>query len=158
MNIDELIKQFASLGTWVRGHQEAPHKPLLVLYALGRWQRGITDDIPYPEVDVALGALLRRFGPSRKSVHPEYPFWRLQRDGVWIVRSDGPMRSRASNTDPLKSELIAKHARGGFADDVKRALEQEPSLAVAIASQLLERHFPRTRHVDILQAVGFSLE
>ncbi len=154
--IPEVTKKFDMLGIWSRGDQRAPHKPLLILFALGRWQSGKTGDTPYPDVDVALTALLKEFGPPRQSFHPEYPFWRLQNDGVWIVRSDGPMTTRASNTDPPKSQLIAKHARGGFTDDFKAALTQQPSLVTEIASRLLEQHFPHSLHDDILQAVGIT--
>ena len=156
MNKSSVLHLIENLGIWSRGEQRAPHKPLLILYALGRWQSGQTGDVPYPDVDVALTALLKEFGPPRQSFHPEYPFWRLQNDGVWIVRSDVPMRSRASNSDPPKSELIAKHARGGFTDDVKAALTQQPSLVKEIASRLLEQHFPHSLHDDILQTVGIT--
>ena len=110
MDANSVLERFAKIGTWSRSDQHALHKPLLVLYALGRWHHGDMGDIPFVEVDVPLKKLLRDFGPSRRSFHPEYPFWRLQSDGVWEVRSDGPMAPRASNTDPRKSELIAKHA------------------------------------------------
>jgi putative restriction endonuclease len=75
---DAILSQFDGLNVWSRGGQRAPHKPLLVLYALGRWQRGDEGDIPYREVDRDLTALLKEFGPPRQSYHPEYPFWRLQ--------------------------------------------------------------------------------
>jgi putative restriction endonuclease len=35
-----VLDRFDRLAIWKRGHQRAPHKPLLVLYALGRWARG----------------------------------------------------------------------------------------------------------------------
>jgi putative restriction endonuclease len=155
MSLHKLEMRFKALGTWVRGDRRALHKPLLGLYALGRWQRGKAGGIAYPEVELALTALLKEFGPSRQSFHPECPFWRLQRDRVWEVRSDGPM---ASNSDPRKSVLIAKHARGGLTHEDRNALAHQPNLAAKIAMQLLERHFPKSRHLDILQAVGISLE
>jgi putative restriction endonuclease len=158
MKFGALTDRFDSLATWSRGDQRAPHKPLLVLYALGRWQRGETADIPFIEVEPALTDLLKEFGPPRQSFHPEYPFWRLQNDGVWTVTSDAPMRSRASNTDPPKSELLATHARGGFSDEVKAALTARPDALTAIATSLLERHFPESLHPDILDAVGLTLE
>lgn len=158
METTSLLSRFDKLGIWSRGDQRAPHKPLLVLYALGRWQRGDTSDILFTDVDLALTSLLKEFGPSRQSFHPEYPFWRLQTDGVWTVHSDGPMRSRVSNSDPPKSELIGKHACGGFTDEVKAELERRPASVTDIALQLLERHFPDSLHSDILETVGLTLE
>jgi putative restriction endonuclease len=39
-----VLRQFDQLNVWSRGDQRAPHKPLLVLYALGRWSRGETSE------------------------------------------------------------------------------------------------------------------
>jgi putative restriction endonuclease len=102
--------------------------------------------------------LLKEFGPSRSSYHPEYPFWRLQNDGVWEVHSAGPLRPRKGHTDPSKGELLAHDSRAGFSDDVKAALRSDPSLATEIAGRMLENHFPESLHPDILAAVGLSLE
>jgi putative restriction endonuclease len=42
---ESIPQQFDQLSTWSRGDQRAPHKPLLILYALGRWAAGNRDDI-----------------------------------------------------------------------------------------------------------------
>src|SRR5262249_61246985 len=72
------LDRFDRLAVWSRGEQRAPHKPLLVLYALGRWARGDQGGIPFGERDRDRTELLQAFGPPRRSYHPEYPFWRLQ--------------------------------------------------------------------------------
>ena len=94
MERDAVLKQFDGLTIWARGDQRAPHKPLLVLYALGRWGRGEQADLPFRELEPDLTGLLKEFGPPRQSYHPEYPFWRLQNDGVWTVHADAPLTSR----------------------------------------------------------------
>jgi putative restriction endonuclease len=151
-----ILERFDKLNVWSRGDQRAPHKPLLVLYALGRWTRGETNDIPFREVEPTLTGLLKEFGPPRSSYHPEYPFWRLQNDGVWSVQATGQLTARKSNSDPPKSELLAHDARGGFTPEVQAALQAEPALASEIASRLLEHHFPESIHADILAAVGLT--
>jgi putative restriction endonuclease len=158
MDQEAILGRFDRLNVWSRGGQRAPHKPLLTLYALGRWARGERDDVAFVEVDRDLTALLKEFGPPRQSYHPEYPFWRLQNDGVWAVLATGPLKSRQSNTDPPKGELLAHEARGGFSDDVKATLTADPGLAGEIAARLLEGHFPESLHPDILAAVGLDLE
>jgi putative restriction endonuclease len=158
MSHDSILRRFDRFNVWSRGGQRAPHKPLLVLYALGRWARGERGDVSFAEVDPDLTALLKEFGPPRQSYHPEYPFWRLQNDGVWAVEATGPLRSRRSNTDPPKGELLAHNARGGFSDEMKAVLSADPALAGEIAARLLEGHFPESLHADILGAVGLSLE
>jgi len=62
MNRDDMLNLFQQLNVWSRGDQRAPHKPLPVLYALGRWSRGETADIPFRDVDADLTTLLRAFG------------------------------------------------------------------------------------------------
>ena len=111
----------------------------------------------FADIVPELTAMLKEFGPSRQSFHPEYPFWRLQNDGVWVVTSDQPMKPRASNNDVLKSELIAQHATGEFTAEVKAALEADPDIVLKLAALLLESHFPESLHIDILEAVGLSL-
>jgi putative restriction endonuclease len=156
MTSTTILQQFDTLNIWRSGDQRAPHKPLLVLYALGRWSRGETDEIAFRDVDRDLTELLREFGPPRRSYHPEYPFWRLQNDGVWVVRASGELAVRQGNTDPLKSVLVAHEARASFSNDVRDALRSDPSLVREIASRLLEGHFPESLHGDILEAVGLQ--
>jgi putative restriction endonuclease len=137
VNRDAILEQFVRLNVWRRKDQRAPHKPLLILYALGRWARGNTSAIPFREVDRDLTALLKEFGPPRQSYHPEYPFWRLQNDGVWVVQATGIMKARQSNTDPPRSELLTHEACGAFADEVQAALASDPALVTDIAGLTL---------------------
>jgi putative restriction endonuclease len=158
MKAEAVLDRFERLAVWSRGDQRAPHKPLLVLYALGRWSRGDRADLPFAQVDRDLTELLKEFGPSRKSYHAEYPFWRLQNDGVWVVGSNAPLPARKGSTDPPKSALLSNAATGRFTDDVQAALRSSPVLLGKIAGLLLERHFPESIHPDILEAVGLCLE
>jgi putative restriction endonuclease len=155
---ETILQQFDRIKPWSRGDERAPHKPLLVLYALARWQRGEHGPVPFADVAQDVGDLLREFGPPRQSYHPEYPFWRLQADGLWAVEADAPLVPRQGQTDAKKSELLKHNARGAFVGPVQAALDADPSLAGDIAVRLLESHFPRSVHEDILDAVGLSLE
>jgi putative restriction endonuclease len=158
MTRDELERRIAGLNVWRRGDQRAPHKPLLVLYALGRALRGEPRLVSYAEVGQRLADLLVEFGPPRRSVHPEYPFWRLQHDAIWEVESEGPMSHRQGHVDPKKSELLARSACGGFTSDVHRLVSRSPALAHRLANLLLEAHFPDSMHEDILAATGLDVE
>jgi|SRR5579884_620760 len=158
MSHESLLHQFDQLNIWSRRGERAPHKPLLVLYALGRWSRGETADIAFADVDRDLTPLLKEFGPSRRSYHPEFPFWHLKNDGVWEVRSTSPLKTRKVSNSPLKSELLAKNVHAGFSDEVQKALRADPSLVGKIAGRLLDQHFPDSLHPDILAAVGLTLD
>src|SRR6516162_2546912 len=103
MNRESILRRFDKLNVWRRGDQRAPHKPLLVLYALGRWSRGEGGDVAFRDAESVLTSLLKEFGPPRQSYHAEYPFWRLQNDGVWTVHAPSDLTPRKSNTDPRKS-------------------------------------------------------
>jgi putative restriction endonuclease len=95
----QVLRLFDQINVWKRGGQRAPHKPLLLLYALSKCARDGEREIPYAEVDEKLKPLLEEFGPARKSYHTEYPFWRLQNDGIWELSDTAKLERRSSNTD-----------------------------------------------------------
>src|SRR5882724_10690706 len=99
MTSEIVLTRFNAINIWKQGDQRAPHKPLLILYALGRWQRGQAD-VTFLEVEPALTDLLQRFGPRRKSDHPEQPFWRLRNDGVWTVQSPSHLPLKTGDNIP----------------------------------------------------------
>ena len=101
-NVEQLQQMFRHITVWKRGAERAPHKPLLLLYALGKCQRGAPRALPYAEVDPALQRLLRAFGPPRQSYHSEYPFWRLQQGGIWELQGAEHVVPRQSNNDAKK--------------------------------------------------------
>ena len=120
MDKEDIKSRIARLNVWRRGDERAPHKPLLLLYALGRCLRGDGRLIPYAEVDRDLKKLLSEFGPPRRSHHPEYPFWRLQTDGLWEVSGADHLARRTSSSDVPKSELLSNNVHGGFKEGVYR--------------------------------------
>ncbi len=145
-----------AIRTWVRGEERAPHKPLLLLYALGRVQRGESRLVPFSVAEGPLRRLLAEFGPSRDSYHPEYPFWRLQRDGLWDVPGGEQLRPRAGNTNPLLSDL--RGVSGGFPDEIDAVLRAQPDLVRELEHEVLDAHFPASLHETILSAVGLDLD
>lgn len=82
----DTLARFAGITIWKHGHQCVQHKPLLILYALGGWQQGLAD-VTFLEAEPSLTDLLPRFGSQWKSDHNVRPFWRLQIDAAWTVRS-----------------------------------------------------------------------
>ena len=158
MKNTDILDRLTSVTVWTRGTRRAPHKPLLLLLALARCSRGEPREIPYREVDQQLGALLREFGPPSKSFHPEYPFWRLQNDGIWLVRDADNLALRTGHSDVRKSELMRTNVSGGLKPDIYLALQKDHKLLVEVAGAILDTHFPPSMHGDILSAVGLKLE
>ncbi|MCW2750113.1 MAG: hypothetical protein JWR83_1223 [Aeromicrobium sp.] len=152
-----VLAKFDVLNIWSRNGERAVNKPLLLLFALGRWSQGNEADIPYLEIEDKLRKMLREFGPTRQAVHPEYAFTRLQNDGVWSLDSHPSLRAGAAG-EPLVSDLKAFGIRAGFTADVKAAFRADPTLVNEIAARVLEQHFPDSLHEDILDEVGLSLE
>jgi putative restriction endonuclease len=157
MNQEEIKKRFERITVWRRGGLRAPHKPLLVMYAIGRLLRGEPRLAPFKQIDKDLSILLKEFGPPRKSTHPEYPFWRLKNDGLWELTNTENVQTRRGNTDAKKTDLLRYEVAGGFPDRIQRLLTRDQFLATDIVKNLLNRNFPDTLHDDILSAVGIDL-
>ena len=151
-----LIGNFNKLKIWGRKGERAPHKPLLILFALGEFFRNPHRLIPYSEIDKKLRELLEEFGPNRKSCHPEYPFWRLQKDGIWEVHGADKIIITSSG-DARKSDLINGDISGSFPEKIRTELTRNPKLFSQIVQNILNAHFPATIHEDILQSIGIDL-
>lgn len=157
MNPDQLKSKFDQINVWKKGGQRAVHKPLLILYALARFVDNDERFIPYTEIDKKLKDLLIEFGPSRQSYHPEYPFWRLQNDGIWELKNAESVKSRKGHTDASRKDLLKHNVYGGFKEEVLSALKGNSELLSEIAANILEQHFPASIHEDVLQAVGLDI-
>lgn len=156
MTADDFRSRLATLRVHQAVGRRAPHKPLLLLYALGRFAAG-DERLPFSQVEPVLRGLLRDFGPVRAHHHAEYPFWRLQTSGLWIVHAEGPLQQRASNTDPTRASLHASNAVGQFTPAALACLQREPALVGEATAMLLEAHFAPSLHDEIRTAVGLDL-
>lgn len=156
-NVRSILKKIDNLRMGKRFGQYAPHKPLLILHTLGELSRG-REAVPFRDLDAPLTRLLEDFGPQRARHHPEYPFWRLQNDGLWIVTADEPVLTRASNNDAKKSELINKNAIGGFVPKDLEVLKSSAENIRIVAVKVLNAHFPETLHREILATVWLNLD
>ena len=137
MSLDstELKERIKNLSIWKRGEERAPHKPLLILMALGQLQSKNKRFLPYKEVRKSLTELLIEFGPSRKTHHPEQPFVRLVTDGIWDLNT-------SVRKDEIKDRWLLDHqVVGGFNDEVFTLLNSNENLIREIAEIVLDNHF-----------------
>lgn len=158
MPSDWVLDAIDKLKVWSRRGERAPHKPLLLLFALGRLQRGEPDRIAFSELYEPLSKLLIEYGPARKSTHPEYPFWHLQTDGLWKVEASEPIRVHAARSNPTANELIRAGATGRFPSKVRARLLRAPSFIKQAAMHVMSAHFPTSLHTDILASVGLDAD
>ena len=132
----------------------APHKPLLLLVAIGVWQRG--EELDWLFVKRRLGDLLDRFTNSKRNRAFE-PFMRLSRDEkgtIWIVEGDSLFRPDGNVN---VSELNRQNPSARFHEDfIARFLTPTGSLKVLV-NWLLE-DFPASLHQEILEEVGVEVD
>jgi len=152
----EFLQRIDSLKFWKRGEKRAPHKPLLLLLALGEFQRG-NDSISFADCKDRLANLLREFGPNRGPYRPEYPFWHLQSDQIWNAHLASSRKLWSEGSSPSAKALLDAQTAGGFPEPLVQLLRASPRLVSEAAQRLLERHFPETLHPDILAAVGLEI-
>ncbi len=153
MNQQELLSRIEGIKSWSANGKRAPHKPLLILYALGQFEAGNTS-ISYEGHKEALKSLLEEFGPPTHP-RPYYPFTRLANDGLWDVNTNRPIDLSKDYSNKL---LVEMNAKGMFTPEIRSLLESHPQLISEVAEFLLTENFPETLHEDILQAVGLDLD
>jgi putative restriction endonuclease len=153
-----LLERLSEIRRWSRRGERAPHKPLLLLMALGRIQRGCRERlVPFSQIEPDLCSLLARFGPARRSYHPEFPFWHLQNDGLWEIPEKELLTPRKDHSSPTVGSIRETDATGGLPASYHADLRDDPDLVGRAARTLLEAHFPPSLHRELLDAVGLSI-
>jgi putative restriction endonuclease len=155
MSHETTLAAFATLhrARW-RG-EEAPHKPLLVLFALSQWLQSGTTRFAFAEIEDPLRNLIREFGfDGTLSADPRLPFWHLTTDGVWVVEAFSGGAINFSGRRPSATELREQHAQGRFTDPVAADLHGSPGLVVELIGQLLCECFESETHRSLLERLG----
>ena len=164
MTREEILRRFQAFIVWERRGERAPHKPLLILYAIGRLLLG-EEQVHYAVIEDDLRDLLKEFGPWRERYRPQDPFWRLKNarnpeDRIWEIPnadiiSEG-RRSDGSSTGNARISDLREHGVGGFLQPIADQLQNDMGLRFELVARLLGSHFPVTYHADILQDVGIE--
>jgi putative restriction endonuclease len=146
-----LLAQLSSLRQHQHNGHRSPHKPLLVLLALGRLVATGSSELPWSVAEVALADLIAEFGqPSRtgRTQRAAYPFTRLRADGVWALDADVQM--------DLVRPLTERHVTGRLVSPLEAAFRANPELVQQVARDLVTSNFPDTVAPDVLEAVGLD--
>jgi putative restriction endonuclease len=152
---ENLLYRINAINFWKNKKigERAPHKPLLILYALGQLLSEGKNQIRFSEFYDPFARLLEEFGPPRKSYHPEYPFWFLRTEQFWEIDPKDGWQLKTAGSSPTKSELLRRNTIGSFLPEVQEMFVNHPTLASEVISLLLNNHFPESIHEDILAAV-----
>jgi putative restriction endonuclease len=77
-----LIARFEGSRQFTQGGRRAPHKPLLLLYALARLKHDRQAEVKFSAAEAVLRPLLRTYGPWGGQPRVAYPYGRLITDGL----------------------------------------------------------------------------
>jgi putative restriction endonuclease len=156
MNANDLLERIANINVCSSGDRRSPHKPLLLLLSLGRFQSGKPRLTGFDELEDRLVKLLEDFGPASARKTPHLPFWHLQSDGIWeIPHREGVLTASGSVGRKFLRDCSVQ---GGFTPEVFQLLKADTTLVEKIAFLLLDIHFPSSVHQDIIDEVGLDLE
>jgi len=139
----------------------SPHKPLLILLALSRIQKGLPRQSNFTEIDAPLKGLLTEFGPSSAAKSRHYPFWHLATDaqgGLWEISGPSELLTRPAGLTPNLSELRDPQVKAGFSEPIYQALKNTPGLLETLAQHILLAYFSATITDDIAATLGLSLD
>ena len=148
--LEDWVERLLALRKHQHNGKRAPHKPLLMLMALGRLAETGSSELPWSDAEERLADLIAEFGPSTHTSRRQsaaYPFTHLRTDGVWKLSRDVPM----DNVGPLDAAPIT----GRLESSLERALSRPGQIEQA-ARLLVDAQFPRTVSPDVLIAVGLD--
>lgn len=154
MQREEFLEKLASLRMAPRGGGERyPHKPLLLLWLLGRMQQEGTSACTYEEAEGPVSRLLNDFGPPAIGRYrAAMPFFHLEAD-LWELNGD-----EGQPLNDSRAALCRAHATGRLRPEVEELLRQDPSLIAESARLLIDLNFTPTYLEPICTDVGLDLE
>lgn len=159
MTLQELVDEIDQQPTWAASGKRAPHKPLTLLFALGQAVQG-KRLIRFKDSEETLRQLLDRFGPPRRTQHPEQPVWRLRQyqstpTTFWELVGDveGIEGAKGNPSLPLLRERISF----GLSEAAWSTLNRDPRNISALAILLAHEIVPPTLHHALWEAVGLDV-
>lgn len=111
MTRTQVLQIFDRIRVWQQGNRRAPHKPLLILLALGRLQRGEASVVEFSQIDAPLKTRIDEFGPTGAGKNRHLPFWHLATDGdgsLWQLRGPSSILDRAPGATPNASLRVGE--------------------------------------------------
>jgi putative restriction endonuclease len=148
---ENVLAMLTSLRQHQHNGHRSPHKPLLMLLALGRLSTTGSSRLEWSAAEQSLAALIAEFGQPSKTDRAQsaaYPFTRMRADGVWVLDADVPM--------DLVRPLVDGNVTGSLPSPLERALLANPALVMNVARLLVTSNFPDTVAPDVLEAVGMD--
>ncbi len=158
MTRDELLAALSGLRRAQLGSRRAPHKPLLVLWLLGRYAGTGSTVVTYDEAEDPVSRLINDFGPAVTNrtrareraampfVHLERTLWDLRDRDDALIGPDAPERG---------NWLRERGTHGRLHPEIERLLADPPTFATCVRL-LLDQHFTPALEAPICDAVGLD--
>lgn len=160
MTVGEFLKNILSLNTWGSRGERAANKPLLILFALGKFESENSRQMSFANIEKSYRNLLLEFGQSsNRTPHPEYAFYRLKNDcdgSLWTVFDPNDDLKENSSGDVRVTDLRKPGVEAGFKPEILELFSQNPDLVAKVSETILAAHFPESLHSDILSLVGLT--
>ncbi|WP_409489239.1 hypothetical protein [Amycolatopsis sp. cmx-11-12] len=140
MDEDGLYEQLRHLRVAEAGGQRMPHKPLLLLWLLGRYLNERSTAVAYDVAEGPVGGLIERFGGGalQRTDRAAMPFVHLERT-LWTVEADG--HTQVANSPSRSGSWLRKHSvRGTLRPEVVDLLD-EPWVIFKAADVLFDNYF-----------------
>ena len=148
--LEQVLERLTSLRQYQHQGKRVPHKPLLVLLALGQIEATGSSAVTWDLAQDRLAQLISDFGPQTRTGRRQsaaYPFTRLRTDGIWNLDADVP--------NDLLGQLDQTRPTGRLDAALERQL-LDANVRAAVARTLVETHFPDTVAPDVLLAAGLD--
>ncbi len=136
------------IKTWKNGDTVALHKPLLLLYLLGKTINKTVFSFSFLDIEDDVNNIYKSFGIS-PNVH--YPFWRLRNDGILIFGKENQIKVTSAGDAILKD--LREFGTASWSHNIMKHITKKAILAEEI-NDLLYSFFPESLHLDILDKTG----
>lgn len=153
MTEEELINILEGLVTWRKGDQVAPHKPLMILFALSKYLNEGQAELHYPNVYESFGNLLEQYTNSKKQT-PFNPFYRLYKQTPNLWHSSSPRTLK--DTEITHKVLLEMNMPAGLHPEILELIQSQPRVIQRIIEVLLPKICGDSIQDDILNQLGLS--
>ncbi|SFD79377.1 phosphorothioated DNA-binding restriction endonuclease [Streptomyces aidingensis] len=159
MTREELLALLGGLRRAPVGGRRAPHKPLLVLWLLGRFAAHGTTAVGYADAEEPVSRIINDFGPVVKSPslarqRAAMPFVHLERE-LWDPR-DADGRPIPPEAPERGAWLRERGAHGRLRPEAEAVLADPVALAAAV-QLLIDQHFTPALEMPLREATGLDL-
>ncbi|MEU6929851.1 HNH endonuclease [Streptomyces sp. NPDC046374] len=152
----ELVRRVRKLAPAKRGDGQKLHRPLLLLWAVGRAAEGQPRQQPWAAIRDALMPLLTEYADATDGpLSALYPFWALQKNELWEVEGSDALVLTSGGRRPSLATLNEANPLAGLPEADYALLAQDTELAARIAGSLLMRFFPDDM-AAVTHAAGLS--